>query len=418
MFFIFGINFNRTEAQTNDYFMPGSSFSENLLYLFCGLGILQGVLLAGLIYFHKKSDKSVNIFLALYILATSSVMTLPFVIELVGWQNSLFSQPIPLLPGPLLYLYLRSFKEQVTWKKAWPHFLLFFLILVPSYFNIAEMTAKYPDAKNIPAEALKRPATILLAYVKPIQQLIYFFLARNVLLNYQKSIKQIFSETSRFDLNWAKFLIYGYLVLVCSFVVIFPLMLRYPEHFNTLLLINMALGTPYIYIAAFKGFQQPTIWQVLPNKTKKEVQKEINETEIIETLKTTEEQALLKTQANSDTKATETANKIVALLEVEKMYQEPALTIKNLADKIQVPTYQVSQAINDVLCKNFYDLINSYRVEEAKRLLLHPDNRNYTILSVGFEAGFNSKTTFNTVFKKFTGLTPTEYRDKQKQYAY
>ena len=87
-------------------------------------------------------------------------------------------------------------------------------------------------------------------------------------------------------------------------------------------------------------------------------------------------------------KQLETANKIVALLEKEKIYQEPELTIKNMADKIEIPYYQVSQAINDVLNKNFYDLVNGYRVEEAKRLLLHPDNRNYTILSVGFEAGF------------------------------
>ena len=63
--------------------------------------------------------------------------------------------------------------------------------------------------------------------------------------------------------------------------------------------------------------------------------------------------------------------------------------------------------------KNFYDLINGYGIEEAKRLLLNPRNRNYTILSIGFEAGFNSKTTFNPVFKKFTGLTPTEFRNTQ-----
>jgi AraC-like DNA-binding protein len=64
--------------------------------------------------------------------------------------------------------------------------------------------------------------------------------------------------------------------------------------------------------------------------------------------------------------------------------------------------------------KNFYDLINGYRVEEAKRLLLDTKNRNYTILSVGFEAGFNSKTTFNTVFKKFTGHTPTDFRETHR----
>jgi AraC-like DNA-binding protein len=78
----------------------------------------------------------------------------------------------------------------------------------------------------------------------------------------------------------------------------------------------------------------------------------------------------------------------------------------------------VSQAINDGMKKNFYDLVNSYRVEEAKRLLMDEKNNNFTILSVGFEAGFNSKTTFNTVFKKFTGLTPTEFRARQKNHFF
>ena len=98
----------------------------------------------------------------------------------------------------------------------------------------------------------------------------------------------------------------------------------------------------------------------------------------------------------------------------EKLFQEPDLTIQQLAAKLNISSHQLSQAVNDGFKKNFYELINGYRVEEAKRLLLDPQNRNYTILSVGFEAGFNSKTTFNTVFKKFTTLTPTEFRTEQK----
>jgi YesN/AraC family two-component response regulator len=101
-------------------------------------------------------------------------------------------------------------------------------------------------------------------------------------------------------------------------------------------------------------------------------------------------------------------------MEKEKLYQEPELTLQQLAGKLEVPNYQVSQAMNEGLKKNFYDLVNGYRVEEAKRLLTDEKNKNFTILSVGFEAGFNSKTTFNTVFKKFTGLTPTAFRETQR----
>jgi len=114
--------------------------------------------------------------------------------------------------------------------------------------------------------------------------------------------------------------------------------------------------------------------------------------------------------ASNDGKIEGIVQRITVLMEKDKLYQETELTVQQLAEKLGLPTYQVSQAINEGMERNFYDLVNTYRVEEAKQLLLDPENRNYTILSVGFEAGFNSKTTFNTVFKKFTGLTPTEFR--------
>jgi len=101
-------------------------------------------------------------------------------------------------------------------------------------------------------------------------------------------------------------------------------------------------------------------------------------------------------------------------MENEKVYQEPELTLQLLSEKLQIPSYLTSHAINEGLKKSFYDLINGYRIEEAKRLLVDPRNASFTILSIGFDAGFNSKTTFNTVFKKFTGLTPTEYRKKYR----
>jgi AraC-like DNA-binding protein len=64
------------------------------------------------------------------------------------------------------------------------------------------------------------------------------------------------------------------------------------------------------------------------------------------------------------------------------------------------------------LNKTFYDLVNGYRVEEAKRLLLDPKSKNNKILAIAFDSGFNSKTTFNTVFKKFTGFTPSDFKEQ------
>lgn len=394
--------------------MQPNSLSETILLFVCGIGILQGILLAAIIYFHPRADRSVNSFLALYIICTTGVMTLPFIMQAFSWQKSFFVQPLPLLPGPLLYLYMRSFKEIITWKKLLPHFIPFCLFFFLAYWNLSAMAAKFPGASEMPAEVLHHPVTITLVYIKLGQLLCYYFLARKTLLSYQRSIQQLFSETSRFDLQWARLLINGYLMLIVTSLLLISLMIRYPEHFKLLLLIDMAIATPYMYIATFKGIMQPTIWQLQPGINKETVEEEMLEAEEIETEinranhENSSPSNLSKPGLNPG-KINGITKRIIALMEEEKLYQETELTLQQLADKLKLPPYQLSQAINEGLNKNFYDLINGYRVEEAKRLLLESKSKNYTILSIGFEAGFNSKTTFNTVFKKMTGQTPTGF---------
>ena len=388
--------------------------SENIFLFISGLGILQGILLAALVFFHPKSDRSVNKFLALYILFVSVIMTFPFMLKLISWKYSYFQQAVPSLTGPLLYLYLRSFKETINWRKAIPHFVPFVMFLIFCYWNISTLADQYPDAKQLPQEALQYPLTILINYLKFAQSIIYFFMARHTLRSYQRSIRQLYSETSRIDLYWAKVLVYGYIIIVVSAVFIFSLMLSFPQHFNLLLGVLMAISTPYIYIATFRGIMQPTIWQIQCNRNKKVVEEEIISAEVINAQKSAAEKIRIGKAVMNGDKIDEMVEKIIGLMEEEKLYQETDLTLQDLAKKLDSPTYQVSLAMNEGLKKNFYDLVNGYRVEEAKRLLLDSENRNYTILSVGFEAGFNSKTTFNTVFKKFTGHTPTDFRDKQR----
>lgn len=397
--------------------MPGNSLSENILSLICGLGILQGILLAALIYFHPKSDRSVNIFLAFYIFCISAVMTMPVLFNIIGWKRSYTVQAIPVLPPIFLYFYILSFKKRITWKNALPHFLIVPVIFVLSYLNLSALAEIYPDAKRIPTEGLKRPLTFTVIITRTVQQFIYYFLSRKALQSYQKSIQHLFSDTSRIDLHWARFLVNGFIVLIGAFLIVFPLLIKYPEYFDSLLLLNMAIATPYIYMATFKGVMQPTIWQVQQGIKKEIIEEELQEVELIQN-ETNEEQAVKTAKFKLAPGIIEEINKnLIHLMEHDKLFLEPALTLQQLADKLQYPTYQVSQAINDGMKKSFYDIINGYRVEEAKRLLTDPKNDNYTILSVGFEAGFNSKTTFNTVFKKFTGLSPTEFRENKKRVA-
>lgn len=94
----------------------------------------------------------------------------------------------------------------------------------------------------------------------------------------------------------------------------------------------------------------------------------------------------------------------------KKPFLNPELSLSTLAKDLKIPRGQLSQLINDGIGENFYDFINKYRIDEVKKLMADPEMAHYNLLGLAFEAGFKSKSTFNLIFKRFTGLTPTEYR--------
>ena len=106
--------------------------------------------------------------------------------------------------------------------------------------------------------------------------------------------------------------------------------------------------------------------------------------------------------------------RLLYLLKEEKMYKDTAISLESLAQKLSLQPRLLSQVINERLNKNFWGLVNSYRMEEALRLLKDPGKKKSSILDIAFEVGFNSKEAFNRVFKKHTGMTPSQYRKEAR----
>lgn len=103
-------------------------------------------------------------------------------------------------------------------------------------------------------------------------------------------------------------------------------------------------------------------------------------------------------------------DKINEFLENEKIFTEPKLTVEHLANKVDISSNKLSNIIKQFSDKNFNDYINEYRIDLAKKMLIHRDYKNYTVTSIGLESGFNSKSTFYYTFKKYTGITPSQYQ--------
>ncbi len=103
-------------------------------------------------------------------------------------------------------------------------------------------------------------------------------------------------------------------------------------------------------------------------------------------------------------------SKLKNLMQTEKIFIDHKLSIEDVALKSESNTKYISQIINETYNKNFYNFINSYRIEEAKKLLVSEGNEKYSILGIAQSVGFVSKSTFNVAFKRYTGLTPTEFK--------
>lgn len=111
----------------------------------------------------------------------------------------------------------------------------------------------------------------------------------------------------------------------------------------------------------------------------------------------------------SDQNLQEWKEKIGTYMQKSKPHHNPGLTLGNLAAKLKISPHLLSKVINEAYEKNFFDFVNSYRIEDFKERFEDPKNKHFTMLAIAFEVGFNSKTAFNRAFKKMTGSTPREY---------
>ncbi|HSI74802.1 MAG TPA: helix-turn-helix domain-containing protein [Lunatimonas sp.] len=105
---------------------------------------------------------------------------------------------------------------------------------------------------------------------------------------------------------------------------------------------------------------------------------------------------------------------LCVLLTEEKIYKDAELSLSTVANRLNISANYLSQLINSLSSRNFSDLINFYRVEEAMNCLTHSDFVDYTMEGIGYEVGFNSKSSFYSAFKKQTGITPTQFKKSKK----
>ncbi len=323
----------------------------------------------------SRNNQLANRFLAGIILAFGLNLAMVWILS-----QSFFDQ-VPLLHllpygigfglGPIIYLYIKSLtsNEKLNyWHLLW---------LAADYIHSAYhwiYGRSFPDhIWHDIADKIGSVSIFLIIY--------YLWISRKLILKYQTQLKQKLSNIEQQTLNWLNQFFLIFLIIIPLSIIIWILVLA------TDINVNNQVAAPVVHLIiifwlGIGGIKQPQI-----------VLKEISLSPSNETSKEYHQHLEL----------------LVNCMESDKLYKLNDLNVRMLEDRLNLTAKQISEALNKGLGKNFYSFINDYRVNEFKSRV--SETNHLTLAGLAYECGFNSKTTFQRVFKEITGMRPSEYID-------
>ncbi|RQO70275.1 hypothetical protein DBR43_19835 [Pedobacter sp. KBW06] len=330
---------------------------------------------------------------------------------LISVQNNLLStglfkenHPLPewlgvtnFIIAPVFYLSISYYVEPLRkWKPSSLFhfsFALFILALIIISYFLDNNSVQEGVGKKAIADA-----EIIFNIFFSIQVIPYCLLAYKKIIKHNKNIHQHHSILERVNLSWLKHV--SIAVLIISILWVTDIFFNFSgkhQIVDTLTSIIYLSGICYI---TYFWLKQEEIFPYTRDEKHQIVTINAENTS----------QGVVKKNLLSEVQLTIMKAALLELIETKKPFLASDLNLIKLAGQLNISAHLLSYVINTGFNENFYQLINRYRVEEAKRLLLEPEMKHLNLLGIAFEVGFNSKTVFNTTFKKITGLTPSEYK--------
>ncbi len=358
-----------------------------LIYLFASF---QGILLASLILFKRYSRE--NVFLFLLVLLFSF-----YLLENVIWSSGyireiphLFFTTLPLiyLIGPLFFMYIRSSltTSSITWKDLLhlSPFLFELIILTPFYLLDGETKIRIYEMSRQSTGGNKQISIYFIGYlIYLVSTFFYFFKSLQLMRSGSKNGMKV-KERKKYEslriVSIGFFIYLGFSLLLSglSWTALDVKMLAF--HVN---LIGLTL---LIHSIGFISFSNPVLLQTLTKSSDYQF------------------------SALSSEKKKDLSNALLELMNTQKLYLKSDVTASRISEELSITNHELSQLLNVELNTSFYDLINEYRIEHAKRMLLSKEYRDAKIIHIALDSGFSNKSSFLRNFKKSTQLTPTVFK--------
>lgn len=315
---------------------------------------------------------------------------------------------VPLLYGPVLYFYVYKLNAIHNKKNKYAYHLipvlLYYLIMFPLFLkeNRADLIGFF-NARFIDLPLYINLGVIIQYLSAPT----YFVFILIMLQKHKRNIKDSFSNDEDINLNWLNYLVIGAIFLWLSETV----MIIYWNYFGqqahyVFSHIIRSFYVVFIFLMGFYGLRQGNIFTEADysiKNTKNDTSFDCMETKNLQ---------IKKINSQFENCWESYKKKLTEYITEKKPYLNSNLKLLDIAIELDIPPHILSSLINEKFNKNYFDLINSYRVEDAKEMLINPKFDNFTILSIAYDCGFNSKSSFNRIFKNKTGLTPSMYQKK------
>ena len=402
--------------------MPEPKFSFlSILFL---LGAAQAVFLSLALLSVKKGNRQANRYLsALLVLFAADLLNEFLDISLYGLhiiELMFVLFPTDYLYGPFIWLYVLRMTDQNKLPFGVPlawHF-------VPFIIHFSTIWSNYPQARD-PLLLDKFPELLqgnqiepwmmneTLAMLAVVHMALYLGLSLVLLKQYASDIGNNFSYTEGVGLQWLRSLLVILLLLYVLYALRFAIapVFEFAGYADTMLNLGFVVT---IYSLGYFGLQQPAIFVLLKSNDAFESGSGVQTVELKNDLLDSARSNAAKEKYAKSSLSGEKANAIVrqlkSCMEARTPYLDNKLNLVQLSELLDVSPNHLSQVINERLSLNFFDFVNSYRIEAAKRLLIERDPKRYTILGLALDSGFNSKSAFYKGFKKHTGMTPIAFR--------
>jgi AraC-like DNA-binding protein len=248
------------------------------------------------------------------------------------------------------------------------------------------------------------------AVIQIISLLVYHYFALDEWQQHFERLRGSFSNTGQIRIQWLRrFIVTSF--LVCTIVAL--LLYFIYEYYPTLnyLRWGFVLLSLFIYWISYEAISQPAL---LVGTIKDNWQEKPVPVLSIPNLVVHKKAGKYASTGLKEQEASRILTKLEQLMREQKIFLNPEIKIEKLAELAGTNRHCVSQVLNERAGHNFYDYINQHRVNEAKRLLMDPEYSNQKIASIAYDAGFNSLSAFNEVFKKVTGMTPSRFKKDEQ----